>query len=192
MFTQRNPEFFLLFPANVWLNAFLLLNIMFQKCVFPCRGTPLHMQYTTMRSLNQTPKGRNVDTLKVQGESQTTIFSFPKLQITSTCLSVCLSAYLKFLPKAKLKSDLHGVWFLYNYLCCSLFWFCYACAVWRILGLMDSLFQELKLIQILWAPSCAWWQSNTRCEGKHFPQQKPLQTFWDKKLLPRSWKHCRM
>lgn len=129
MVTQRNPEFFLLFPADVCFSAFLLLNVMFQKCVFPCRGTPLHMQYTTMRSLNQTPKDQNVDTPKVQGESQTTIFFFLKLQIASACLSVCLSAYLKFLPKAKLKSDLHDVWFLYSYLRCSLFWFCSACAV---------------------------------------------------------------
>lgn len=126
IFTQRNPEFFLVFPADVCLNAFLLLNVMFQKCVFLCRGTPLYMRYTTMRSLNQTPKGGNVDTLKVQGESQTTIFCFLKLWIASTCLSVCLSAYLKFLPKAKLKSDLHGVCFLYSYLCCS---FCFAFAM---------------------------------------------------------------
>lgn len=76
MFTQRNPEFFLLFPADVCLNALILLNVLFQKCVFLCRGTPLHTQYTTMRSLNQTPKGRNVDTPKVQGESQIIFLSF--------------------------------------------------------------------------------------------------------------------
>lgn len=69
MFTQRSSEFILLFPAeDVHLNAFLLLNVMFQKCVFSCRGTALHMQYTTTRSLNQTLAGGKEDTPKVQGE----------------------------------------------------------------------------------------------------------------------------
>lgn len=90
MFTQRSPEFFFLFPADVHLNAFLLLNVMFQKCVFSCRGTALHMRYTTMRSLNQTPMGGKEDTPKVQGESQAAIFSFLKLWIASTCLFVHL------------------------------------------------------------------------------------------------------
>lgn len=92
MFTQRSPEFFLLFPVEgVHLNAFLLLKVMFQKCLFSCRGTALHMQYTMMRSLNQTPMGGKEDIPKVQGESQATIFSFLKLWIASTCLSICIS-----------------------------------------------------------------------------------------------------
>lgn len=90
MFTQRSPEFILLFPADVHLKAFLLLNVMFQKCVFSCRRTALHMRYTMMRSLNQTLIGGKEDIPKVQGDSQAIIFFFLKLWITSTCLFVYL------------------------------------------------------------------------------------------------------
>lgn len=77
-----------------------------------------------------------------------------------------------------------------------LFWFCYACAVWRILGFTDSLFQELKLIQVLLASTshtvlCVMAKHYKMWRERH-PQHKPLQTFWNKKLLPTSWKHCRM
>lgn len=61
-----------------------------------------------MRSLIQTPPAGKEDTPKVQGESPAAVSSFLKLCIY---LSVCQSAYLKILPKAKLENDLHDAWF---------------------------------------------------------------------------------
>lgn len=118
MFTQRSPELFFLFLADVHLNAFLLLNAVFQKCVFSCRRTVLHTRYTTTRSPNQTPMCGKEDIPKVQGKSQATVFSFLKLWIASTCLFVYLhikNSYLK--QNSRMICMMHGL--LYSYTCCS-------------------------------------------------------------------------
>lgn len=109
---------FFLFLADVHLNAFLLLNAVFQKCVFSCRETVLHTRYTTTRSPNQTPMRGKEDIPKVQGKSQATVFSFLKLWIASTCLFVYLhikNSYLK--QNWRMICMMHGL--LYSYTCCS-------------------------------------------------------------------------
>ena len=140
MLTQRSPEFLLLFPADVCLNACILLNVMFQKCVFSCRRTALHMRYTTMRSLNQTLTGGKEDIPKVRPlvprspkESQATFFSFLKFWIASTCLFISLR-----IQNSCLNQNWRRIWMmrglLYSHLCCS---FCFGFAVpvlcWRTL-----------------------------------------------------------
>lgn len=72
----------------VCLKAFLLLNVVFQKCVFPCRGTTLCMQSITMKSLIQAPSAGKEDTPKVQGESP----AFLLFEVVEfVCLSICIS-----------------------------------------------------------------------------------------------------
>lgn len=118
MFTQGSAELFLLFPADVHLNVFILLNVVFQKCVFSCRRTELRMQYTTTRSPNQAPMGGKEDIPKVQGKSQATVFSFLNLWIASTCLVVYLhikNSYLK--QNWRMICMMHGL--PYSYTCCS-------------------------------------------------------------------------
>lgn len=108
----------------------------------------------------------------------------------SVSLSICICNLDT--PKAQLKSDLHGVWFfVVTYAAASVLVLLYLCWV-KDLGAYGLFVSRLgtntnpfSTILRLMAKQYKMWRE--RC-----PQQKPLQIFWDKKLLPRSWKHCRM
>lgn len=110
MFTQRSPELFFSVPSRCSLKCLPFTECrVSEMCVFLQKNSIAYAIYNDEVPKSDSNAWKRGHT-KGTGKVPSYCFLFSKV-VDSIYLSVCLSAYQKFLPKAKLENDLHDAWF---------------------------------------------------------------------------------